>query len=206
MCRISNQSLNIKNMEDKILNEKESLELISKMIQNTQQKLESEQGRPLLIFGYITVIISVFVYVLLKTTNSYYSNLLWFTIPLLGGLFMFILRKKRTKYVKTYIDGIVNIIWSTIGAIVILLSFSSFFISLNYVALMLLLLGIATTLTGLIIKFKPIIFCGIIGTLGCVLPFVFNGCEQVLIFGLFIAIMMIIPGHILNYKGRKANV
>jgi len=193
-------------MEDKILNEKESLELISKMIRNTQQKLESEQGRPLLIFGYITVIISVSVYVLLKTTNSYYSNLLWFTIPLLGGLFMFILRKRKTKYVKTFIDGIVNIVWSTIGVVTILLSFTSFFLSLNYLALMLLLLGIATTLTGLIVRFKPIIFCGIIGTLSCILPFVFNGYEKVLIFTVAIFIMMVIPGHILQYNGRKENV
>ena len=59
-------------MEDKILNEKESLELISKMIQNTQNKLESGKGKPFLIFGYIAFIVSIAVYALLKTTNNQY--------------------------------------------------------------------------------------------------------------------------------------
>jgi len=194
-------------MEDKILNEKESLELISKMIQNTQNKLESGEGKPFLIFGYISVIISIAVYALLVTTNNQFANLLWWAIPLLGGLFMYMFGRRKDKYAKTYIDRIINTVWGVIGTVMILVSFSAFIIhSFPMVSLMLLLSGIATTLTGLIIKYIPIVICGICGTLTCALPFIFIGYEQVLIFTVAVFIMMVIPGHILNYKGRKSNV
>ena len=48
-------------MEDKILNEKESLELISNMIQNSQQKIKSGNGITFLVFGYTTLAISILV-------------------------------------------------------------------------------------------------------------------------------------------------
>jgi len=194
-------------MEDKILNEKESLELISKMIQNTQTKLESGKGKPFLIFGYIAFIVSIAVYVLLVTTNNQYANLLWWAIPLLGGLFMYKFGRSKDKYAKTYIDRMINTVWAVIGTVMILVSFFAFFNhSFPMVSLMLLLSGIASTLTGLIIKYVPIVICGIIGTLTCVLPFLFYGSEKVLIYTVAVFVMMVIPGHILNYKGRKANV
>ena len=46
-------------MENKKLNEKESLELISQMIQNTRTRVEKDGGTPFLIWGYGTVIISL---------------------------------------------------------------------------------------------------------------------------------------------------
>jgi hypothetical protein len=190
-------------MEDKILNEKESLELISQMIRNTQQKLESGHGKPFLIFGYISIVISLAVYGLLVMTNSYYSNLLWYAIPVLGAAFMFMFGRKKEKYVKTYIDRIINNTWGVIGAAMILIAICAFFFRLPVISVILLLSGIAITLTGLTIKFKPIIVCGIIGMATCILPFIFKGDEQVLIFAAAIFIMMVIPGHILHLKSRN---
>ncbi len=191
-------------MEDKILNEKDSLELISKMIQNTQLKLESGKGKPFLIFGYITVIVSIAVYVLISITNNENSNLLWYAIPVLGSVSMYLFGRSEKKYSKTYIDRIINNVWAVIGTAMILTSFSAFFVyNLPIVSLMLLLSGIAATLTGFIIKYPAIIICGILGALSCILPFIIKGYAQALIFAFAIFIMMVVPGHILQYKGRK---
>lgn len=41
-------------MEERKLNEKESLELIAQMIQNTKNRLETNCGMPFLFWGYTT--------------------------------------------------------------------------------------------------------------------------------------------------------
>jgi hypothetical protein len=190
-------------MEDKILNEKESLELISQMIQNTRHKLESGHGKQFLVFGYISVCISLAIYVLLVMTRSYYSHLLWYAIPVLGGFVMYRFGKKKEKYVKTYIERIINNIWSVLGGAMILVAIAEFFVRLPIISLIILLSGIAVTLTGLTIKFKPVVICGIIGALTCILPFIIKGNEQSLVFAAAVIIMMIVPGHILQNKGGK---
>lgn len=193
-------------MEDKILNEKESLELISKMIQNSQQKIKAGNGLTFLIFGYTTLAISLLVYYLLRTTHNDLYNLVWLGIPLLGFILLYFMKKKEPRYSKTYIDRVINQIWTVIGLAVFFVSFLAGIFRFPVLAVLILLLGIATTLTGLTIKFKPLVVGGVLGMISFVLPFILNGYEQVLIYGICVFVMMVIPGHILNYKGKKENV
>ena len=51
-----------KELKDKSLNEKESLELITRMIQNTQHQLERHTGMPMLIWGYATTVTTLLVW------------------------------------------------------------------------------------------------------------------------------------------------
>lgn len=194
-------------MEDKILNEKESLELISQMIQNTQQKLRANNGLPFLIFGYTTFAISVMIYFLLKVTHNYWYNLVWLSIPVIGFILLHFFNKKEVKFPKTYIDRVIGNIWMVIGFSVLFVSFSTWFVRIpNLFSIFILLLGIGTTITGLTIKFKPVLVCGIIGMASSVLPYIILGNETNLIYGLCIFIMMVIPGHILNIQGKRQNV
>ena len=85
----------------------------------------------------------------------------------------------------------------------ILVAIAEFFVRLPIISLIILLSGIAVTLTGLTIKFKPVVICGIIGALTCILPFIIKGNEQSLVFAAAVIIMMIVPGHILQNKGGK---
>ena len=194
-------------MEDKILNEKESLELISQMIQNSQQKLRSGNGLPFLIFGYTTVAISVIVYFLLNATHNYWYNLVWLGIPIIGFIILYFFKKKEVKFSKTYIDRVISNIWTVIGFSVFFVSFAAGFVRIpNLLSILILLLGIGTTLTGLTIKFKPVIICGILGMASCILPYVVFGNDMNLVYGLCIFIMMVIPGHILNIQSRRQHV
>ena len=60
-------------MENKSLNEKESLELIARMIQNTHNNLENKGYIGLLVNGYCTLFTSLLVYFLVRHThNNYY--------------------------------------------------------------------------------------------------------------------------------------
>lgn len=57
-------------MEDKRISEKESLELIARMIRETQDNTARYAAYPLLIWGYTTVAISLVVWVLLFADGS----------------------------------------------------------------------------------------------------------------------------------------
>lgn len=49
-------------MEDKRLNEKESLELIAQMIQNTRKNLDAGSGNMFLLWGYVSALIALVVF------------------------------------------------------------------------------------------------------------------------------------------------
>ena len=193
-------------MEDKILNEKESLELISNMIQNSQQKIKSGNGITFLVYGYTTLAISILVYYLLKTTENNWYNLVWLGIPVIGFILLYLFRKDKPKYTKTYIDRVIRNVWTVIGSGIFLVSFAASFVRIPVLPVLILLLGSATAITGLIIKFRSVVIAGVLGMISFVLPFVMVGYEQILIYGICVFVMMVIPGHILNFKGRNANV
>lgn len=196
-------------MEAKNLNEKESLELISQMIRNSRQKLEDGNGIPFLIWGYTTFFVSLAVFFSINATGDYHYNFLWFLIPVIGSIGMLISERSKAKHaghVRNFIERVIGNIWMVIGIAALLTSVGASFVRFPVLPLMFLLLGIGTTITGLTIKFKPVIISGFIGMASCVVPFVLEGNGQILVFGVICLIMMVIPGHILNYKGRKKHV
>jgi len=196
-------------MEEKILNEEASLELISQMIRNTRRKLEDGNGISFLVWGYTTFVISLAVYFSIKATGDYHYNFLWFLTPVLGSIGMSIFKRNKTKHgghAMNFIDRTIRNIWMVIGIAAFLTSVGASFARFPILSVMLLLLGIGTALTGLTIKFKLVVISGFIGMLSCVVPFFINGYEQILVFGVICLIMMVIPGHILNYQGRRKNV
>ncbi len=193
-------------MEEKNLNEQESLELISQMIRNTKQRLEDGSGLPFLIWGYTTFFVSMAVYYFLNKTGNPQYNWLWFGIPVIGAMGMFVSQKTKQKHSKNYIDRVIANIWTVMGIAAFFTSFSAFFVRIPVLPMMILLMGIGTALTGLVIKFKPVIVSGFIGMASCVIPYIIHDNIQIVVFGFIFLIMMVIPGHILNYQRRRNHV
>lgn len=196
-------------MEEKNLNEKASLELISQMITSSRRKLEDGNGIPFLIWGYTTFFVALAVFFFINTTGDHHYHYLWFLIPVIGFVGMFIAKRNKAKHAghaMNFIERVIANIWMVIGIAAFIISVGAFFVRIPILSLVLLLMGIGTTLTGLTIKFKPVIISGLIGMASCVLPFIMEGNEQILVFGIIYLIMMVVPGHILNCKGRKKNV
>ena len=191
-------------MEDKQLNEKESLELIAQMIRNTQRKLEKVHALPFLIFGYLTVILSVIIWYLLTSTHDYRWNFLWLLIPVLGVPILFLLKLNNKPTVYTFVDKAVNYVWMVCSGTVIIASFVPYLWRHVPILFMVgILIGIATTLTGLITKLRLLVVCGGISVLASfIIPSV-KGLDAILFFGAIFVVMQVIPGHILYYKGKK---
>jgi hypothetical protein len=193
-------------MEDKKINEQESLELISRMIRNTQRKMEQGSGAPMIIWGSATVITTVIIWIVLRLTHDPNWHHLWFLIPVAGGAGT-LMRKKRPKVLRTYLNRVIDYIWLVLGVtgfILSALSILRIMWQLPILFIILLIMGMGTILTGLLSEFKPFTIGGVIGMLLSVVQYLSPDFDtKMLTFALAFFIMMIIPGCILNRRAKR---
>lgn len=193
-------------MENKSLNEKESLELIARMIQNTHNNLENRGYISLLVNGYCTLFISLLVYFLVRYTHNNYYFLLWFGIILIGGLWEYFEKRNHPKRVTTFIDRVVGYIWIVLGIMIWITAGIAFFEPIPVLLLIALFANAGTAMTGLIIKFKALTIGGFIG-IGLSFSLIFiTSLECILIFAAIFLFCMIIPGHILQQAEKKNRI
>lgn len=193
-------------MEDKKISGQESLELIAQMIRETQDRTARYAAYPLLIWGYTTAIISVLIWLLYRQTHLWQLNFLWFALPLIGmPLTLFFSRKDQNRGVINYIDRVTKHVWMVFGIVAFLLSCCSFKLAIDILFMISLLMGMATTISGLVSKYKPLVFCG---TAGIVLSFFMlfmHTTDKLLVFAAIFVIMQVVPGHLLNQKMKQCS-
>lgn len=205
-------------MEEKKLSEKESLEVIATMIARTRQRYLGD-GNIMLMWGYLVVAVSALVWIMLAATHCGAWNWLWFAIPVIGGVATPLMarRQKRVVGAVTYSDKIMSDLWTIAGFSELLLmipciglwamcGIDCWTAMLAYSMIAIPLCEIAQ---GLVVKEKSLVAGGVFGlvfglvTLCCVvagIPLAERWYMPVFI--LSFAEMMIVPGHIINYKAR----
>lgn len=104
-------------MEERTLNEKESLELIARMIQNSKRNLEIGDRNIFLLWGWLGVLVPLVVLGAVWKTGNPAWNWLWFLIPLVGWPVQYWLTRKESKPVITYTDRVLNAVWRTVGIV-----------------------------------------------------------------------------------------
>lgn len=207
-------------MEDKKINEKESLELIARMIQQTKKDSAMGSGDTFLIWGYLCVLCSLSVVAMAYFAGSGRWGWLYFLIPLCGFVIAGInARRLKKKYngPSTYSSSSINSIWGVLSAVFACYAVFCFFHWdkpmgwSGMFALCMLLPAIGTYSTGVILKENALKICGIIGVTGGVGFLHSLCCDPVItikwpiIMAVYMIINLVIPGHILNYKAKKAN-
>lgn len=195
-------------MEDKQLNAAESIALISRMIDNTRNRMVRNSGRPFLVWGYVTVFTTLLVMGAVYYFQDPKWNILWMVLPVLGALLMWLTRDKHTEgKVSTFVDRVINNVWLVMGLTAWFVSMLSLFsqIRLPILFIILLTMGMGTTITGLIIRFRPATAGGTAAIVLAPVSLIVSGYWMPALFAAGFVVMMIIPGHILNYKSNHTN-
>ncbi len=195
-------------MEDKKLNEKESLALITQMIQNTRRNLDAGSGNIFLVWGYIGVLVTLVVWAgVYFTKNPIWMWGFW-GIPVIGWLLMFVLQRKRQKPVKSYIDKILEHSWKIFGMVcmmgVLLATDAGRYEVILPFCIIIMALG--SIITGCIIQYTSFFFFPLMGLVWGMKNLLYGSpleLNSLLWFAGAMIFTMIIPGHILNYKARK---
>ena len=183
-------------MEDRKLEAAESLALIGRMIENTRSRMVRNSGRPLLAWGYATVLTTLAVWGAVLYFQDPRWNYLWLMLPLLGWLLMWISREKKPEgEVRTFVDRVIGNVWTVMGL-------SAWFVSMLALFIILLIMGMGTTVTGLIIRFTPTAVGGVAAIILAPFTLIAGNMWQPLLFIAGFMVMMIVPGHIFNYKSN----
>lgn len=208
-------------MEDKKINERESIEIITSMIARTKERYNLGDGNIMLMWGYLTLGISVLVWVLLALTHNPAVNWLWFLIWIVGGIATPIMARKEAvkKGVKTYTDKIISRLWSVVGFSAMACTLTCLLLTLlggvdGWSAMFvfaLIIVPFAEIANGIVLTETSYIWGGSIGLAAgifltcCIAGKVALVASWVMpLFIIAFICMTIIPGHIINHKAKKA--
>lgn len=205
-------------MEEKTLTEQESINIITEMISRTKDRYIGD-GNIMLMWGWLTIIVTGLVWTALALTQNPVWNWLWFLIPVIGGIATPIMAKKSEiqQGVKTYSDKISSQIWLAVGLIAIAativcmgFAFAGIYAwSLMYIYA-LIIVPMAEIVQGLIVREKSLVIGGAFGiavglfTTSCLICHIPLYAYWFLpTFMVAFACMMLIPGYVMNSKAHK---
>lgn len=188
-------------------NEQNSLQLIESMINKAKNNF-SESGTLYLLWGFVIFICSMVQFIAIHFYKTENANFIWLLTWLVAIYqVIYISRRKKKEKVKTYTADIIKYVWicfffCMLIIIFILVKLKAFF---SIDPAILVLYGMPTFLSGAILKFRPLVICGIICwilALGSVfVPIDF----QLLFISAAVVAAWIIPGFLLRKKFKNQN-
>ena len=207
-------------MEERKMNEAESLQLITSMINDSRARMRRDFGTPFLIWGYTTVVVSIIQALIVACVDDFMPYLwLWCAIPLIGWPLMLWLNKQEGGAVN-YIDRCVGAVWTGIGIASVFIPFYCGF-GISVFSTVVVLMGVGTYVTAVVIKDKVVKRIGVVAIISpvtfAIAKFAYIRSHTVqdvayygglyltecIIFAVIIFMLLVVPGHILN---RKKNV
>lgn len=205
-------------MEDRKPTERESLEIITTMITRTKERYIGD-GNIMLLWGYTIVAVTILVWGIIACTHNPVWNWLWFLIWIIGGTATPIMAKKQKaeRRVKNYSDRITSRIWSIVGCSGILSTIMCVaFVMIGDIdtwgmmfTFALVIVPFAEIVQGVILNEKSLIIGGSIGftigiyTICCIAGRIsLNAYWFLPLFMVAYVCMLVIPGHVLNYKAK----
>ena len=163
-----------------------SLEIITEQIERSRKSVAEDAGMTLLISGLCIVGVAIIVSIGALLTHNWIFYLLYMLIPIFIWAIERHVKRNKPKVPASVISNMVDKTWQTFGIFVV-----AFFVltilfnnlmfydaqvadnmqvyfqnRINPVRIILLLMGMAVTINGYILKSKWMVWCGIIGGLG----------------------------------------
>ncbi len=189
------------------ITESESLKLITSMINKAQNRF-NENGTLYLLWGWLILGCCLFQFANNNFFHWEYGFAIWYTTWIAVAYQLYYLKKKRRKEgVSTYTGSIINYVWISIFICAFILMMvllkNEYFFAIFPVILV--LYGLPTFLSGIIIRFKPLqaggIACWVLAIICVFLPLKY----QILLIGLSVIVAWIIPGYLLKSKFKLEN-
>ncbi|HNW74081.1 MAG: hypothetical protein PHP04_09195 [Bacteroidales bacterium] len=210
------------------LSEKESLELISKMISSAKNNLQKGTGRIFLLWGYLIVAVSIvnlILLIMIPGEDRYLSYCIWCIMPM-GLIYHYRLVKKINLEggVKTYTEQVLDYVWIafSISVFTIIISMimasipalhetESLFSVLEWIhwtfliPVMLILYGFALFISGRAYRFIPMVTGSFVCWGMSFLIFLLIRSDYILeiqLIALIVSVLAgyIFPGHLLRLK------
>ena len=193
-------------MNEENFDPRQSLLLIESMINRAKDKF-AEDGSMYLLWGWVVFVCSLTQFVLMHFFKYPYHYIVWFASWIIVIYQLVYIRKKiKRRRVRTYTGYILGYVWLTFVIVIFLLAFligrlteGDYYIHIS--PILLTIYGIPIFLSGIILRFKPLV----VGGIGCWIlsiaaMLIDNYDYQFLLIPLAMIIAWIIPGYLLRAK------
>lgn len=188
----------------------ESLEIIQSMINKAKNNF-SENGHLYLLWGWVVLVCSITEFVLLQI--NYEKHYLVWMLCWAAFIYqaIFLARKRRQKTVQTYTHDILKYVWLVFIIIMFLMGFLfGAILGGEYYKMItpgfLAIYGMPTFLSGIILRFKPLIIggisCWVLSIVSTLIPPEYN----LLLVAAAMIVAWIIPGYLLRSRFRKSTM
>ena len=205
--------------QNKEMTASESLALITKTMNESRKDIVQRSGKYLLLWGILLTVFSLLVFSLWTATGQPDWNLLWFVMPIIGIIVSSILKRKEpVSLPANAISRMIGGIWRSFGVFAVstaifTLLFAKFGHTLGAVAVaigltptILLLFGMAETVSGIAVKNKAITVAGFLTGIGGVILYYLtasncDGAEEILLFTLA-GVVLAVTGLIVKHQNK----
>lgn len=181
---------------------KESLDIISKMMNDTRRNVMLGSRIPLLVWGWTSFAVSLMVYICIRCSGNSNWNYAWFLILAIGWPLIRSLKPKRP-VVSTAISQSLVVIWKMLAAVIIVFSVTSFLTIFNVLAVILLILAMGSFITGELIRYPFLKYSSIAGFILAISLWLIHGLIQIPVFAVAMLLMMVIPAYRMKYDLAK---
>jgi hypothetical protein len=191
--------------QEKNLSQAESLAIIQNMIATAKNNI-TDDGFHFMLWGVLVIIASIAQYLLATQTSFKHNELPWLIMPLIGLPTGFIYESMKSKKnaVRTRFEEIIGLLWGAAAFSLFIIVFIAVRYGVSPVPFILALIGLATCVTGSILKFKALIFGAFVFWIAAIAACLVDPLYQLLINGIATFLGYIIPGILLwrNYKAQ----
>jgi len=185
---------------NKEMSPQESLQIISEMIQKTQDNIR-DGSTYFLLWGWLTLFASLAHYILLTQELHEYSWMPWPVLMIFGGLVSAVLgiRESKKTVVRTHIDRSIAYVWRAFGIflVILLLLMGTVEYTIIY-PLMMCIWAMGTFITGGILRFKPLVIGSMVCWVLAAASFWMSFPQQLLTMAVAITACYLIHGYLLK--------
>jgi hypothetical protein len=187
-----------------------SLEIIARSIEESRNTMSRQMAKPLMLWGALVTGTALIVGHLWEHNGGPRWNFLWFAMTIVGFFLNYWLDRQQHVRATGIVPTLMGNVWLTFCAlalgIAIILPIVAHIVPpahgyLPLTGVLALLMGMATAISGCIIKNKLITCCGIVAGLACfILDFYVDGGYEMLIIAAMGVLGLLLPGVYLYLK------
>ena len=181
----------------------ESLSLITETFNKNRKDILRGSAKYFMLWGTLLTLTSFVIYLLWHLTGKPQWNFLWFAMPVIGYPAAALMGKYNGTLPQNEVSKMLSGIWGVFGVFAISLSVIAVcLVPMNVTLMIIILMGLAECMTGVLLKNWPIILCGfLLGVGGAVFVMLVKSEAQLLIFTLG-GFLLLVTGLVIKLQNK----
>ena len=181
----------------------QSLQIITETFNKSRKGILLNSAKYFILWGALLTAVSLVIYLLWNLTGKPQWNFLWFAMPAIGYPLAMLMGKYDVSVPQNEVSKMLTGVWRVFGVFAITLSVLAIcLVPMNVSLIIVIILGLAECMSGVLLKNWPIIICGfLLGVGGAVVAMLVKSEAQLLIFTLG-GILLLVTGAIMKLQNK----